>query len=129
MIVVLLICATGVVLVAKSRKPETGATASFLPSGGLPHLVDFGSGTCRPCKMMAPILEELKRAHAGTFEVTFIDIRKTPDAREQYGIRLVPTQIFYDAAGKELFRHEGFFSEEEILATWKKHGVAVSTER
>jgi thioredoxin 1 len=78
--------------------------------------------------MMAPILEELEKEYVGTFKVEFIDVWENPKAGEQYGIRMIPTQIFYDAAGKELFRHEGFFGQEEILAKWKEHGVAASTK-
>ncbi|HSW02532.1 MAG TPA: thioredoxin family protein [Sedimentisphaerales bacterium] len=76
--------------------------------------------------MMAPILEELKEQYKGTFEVVFIDVWKNPGAGAQYGIKLIPTQIFYDATGKELFRHEGFFSKEDILAKWKELGVDLS---
>ena len=90
----------------------------------LPRLVDLGAGKCIPCKKMAPILEKLKKEYAGRLEVEFIDVWKEPDAGKRYEIRLIPTQIFYDAAGKELFRHEGFFSEGDIMAKWKELGVA-----
>ena len=76
-----------------------------------------------PCKMMAPILEELKKEYAGRMEVEFIDVWKNPDAGKAYGIEMIPTQIFFDAGGKELFRHEGFFGKEDILAKWKELGV------
>jgi thioredoxin 1 len=73
--------------------------------------------------MMAPILDELKTTYAGKLDVVFIDVWENKQAGEQYGIRVIPTQIFYDADGKELFRHEGFFSKEDILAKWKELGV------
>ncbi len=88
----------------------------------LPRLVDFGAGKCIPCKMMAPILEELKKEYAGVLKVDFIDVWENPNAGQQYGINVIPTQIFYDSTGKELFRHEGFFSKEDILAKWKELG-------
>ena len=91
----------------------------------LPKLVDLGAGMCIPCQKMAPILEELKKEYAGKLEVEFIDVRKNPDAAKKYVIQLIPTQIFYDAAGKVLFRHEGFFGKEDILAKWKELGVAL----
>jgi thioredoxin 1 len=94
----------------------------------LPRLVDLGAGKCIPCKKMAPILEKLKKEYAGRMEVEFIDVWKEPDAGKPYGIRLIPTQIFYDAAGKELYRHEGFISEEDILAKWKDLGVTLKSE-
>ncbi|MEI8064648.1 MAG: organomercurial lyase, partial [Verrucomicrobiota bacterium] len=76
-----------------------------------------------PCKKMAPILEELKTEYAGKLEVSFIDVWKTPDEAKKYGIQLIPTQIFFDTDGKELFRHEGFFGREDILGKWKELGV------
>ena len=56
-------------------------------------------------------------------DVEFYDVWENPDAGKKYGINVIPTQIFYDAAGKELFRHEGFFAKEDILAKWKEFGV------
>lgn len=75
--------------------------------------------------MMAPILEELKKDYDGILRVEFIDAWENPNAGQKYGIRGIPTQIFYDASGKELYRHLGFFSKEQILATFKKHGVEI----
>ncbi len=92
-------------------------------AANLPRLVDLGAGKCIPCKMMAPILAELKKTYAGKVDVQFIDVWVNPDEAPKYGIKIIPTQIFYDAAGKELFRHEGFFAREDILAKWKEFGV------
>jgi thioredoxin 1 len=89
----------------------------------LPKLLDLGATKCIPCKKMAPILEELKKEYAGKLEVEFIDVWQNPDAANKYGIQLIPTQIFYDATGKELFRHEGFFGRDDILGKWKVLGL------
>jgi thioredoxin 1 len=89
----------------------------------IPRLIDLGATQCIPCKMMAPILEDLKKTCVGKLDVQFIDVRENPDAGKQYGIHVIPTQIFYDAQGKERFRHEGFFGKEDILAKWKEFGV------
>jgi len=89
---------------------------------GLPRLVDLGADKCIPCKMMAPILEELSKEYAGRMEVQFIDVWKNPSAGREYGVRVIPTQIFFDTSGKELFRHEGFFSRNDILAKWTELG-------
>ncbi len=96
------------------------------PKKALPRLVDLGAKKCIPCKLMAPILEELKTEYAETFDVEFIAVWENPEAGREYGIRLIPTQIFYDSSGKELFRHEGFFSKEDILAKWKELGVELT---
>ena len=97
-----------------------------LTGKGLPVMIDLGSDQCIPCKMMAPILEELKTEYAAKMSVHFLDVRKLPALSKLYGIKLIPTQIFYDASGKELFRHEGFYSKEDILAKWKEFGVELS---
>ena len=88
----------------------------------LPRLVDLGAGKCIPCKMMAPILEDLKKDYEGKLEVVFIDVWQNADEGSKYNIRVIPTQIFYSPEGKELFRHEGFYSREDILAKWKELG-------
>lgn len=95
-------------------------------SKNLPRLVDLGADKCIPCKMMAPILEKLKKEYAGRLEVEFIDVWKNPDEAKRYGIRVIPTQIFFDASGKELFRHEGYMGRKDILAKWKELGVELT---
>jgi thioredoxin 1 len=105
----------------KSQNPENTQTAQT--TANLPRLVDLGADKCIPCKLMAPILEEMKKDYAGTINVEFIDVWKEPDRAKEYGITIIPTQIFYDASGKELFRHEGFFSKEDILGKWKEFGI------
>ncbi|PKL50256.1 MAG: thioredoxin [Planctomycetes bacterium HGW-Planctomycetes-1] len=88
----------------------------------LPRLLELGADKCIPCKMMKPILDELTQEYAGKLQVEFYDVWKDPAPGQKYGVRMIPTQIFLDPNGKELFRHEGFFSKEDILATWKKFG-------
>ncbi|NLE67285.1 MAG: thioredoxin family protein, partial [Lentisphaerae bacterium] len=100
-----------------------------VPQGkALPRLVDLGAGKCIPCKMMKPILEDLMANYAGTFKTEFVDVWENEAAGQAYGVKMIPTQIFFDASGKELFRHEGFFSKEDILAKWKEFGVGVRVE-
>ena len=89
----------------------------------MPKLVDLGRTFCIPCKRMAPILAELKKEYAGRLDVEFIDVGDNRDAARQYGVRLIPTQVFLDASGTELARHEGFMSRDDILAQWRKLGV------
>ena len=132
------VVAAGIVFVLKQAqkgpaKPYPAAAKEFIAaeagspqSAVLPRLVELGADKCIPCKMMAPILEELNTAYAGQFEVEFIDVWKNPGAGESFAIRSIPTQIFYDAQGQELFRHEGFYPKEDILAKWKELGVALA---
>src|SRR5512139_3907531 len=92
----------------------------------LPKLIDLGADKCIPCKLMAPILKDLKAEYAGRMDVEFIDVWKNPAAGQPYKIKLIPTQIFFDTSGKERFRHEGFLGKEDILAKWKELGVDLS---
>ena len=127
-IIAAVVVAAGIVFALKNNQakpsgPAPAEAAEPAQAAALPRLVDLGADKCIPCKMMAPILEEMKTAYAGQLQVDFIDVWKNPDASEQYGVRVIPTQIFYDAQGKELFRHEGFFAKEDMLAKWKALGV------
>lgn len=130
-IVVLLAGAIGATLYSKNSAPSSKESDQMPgitkeeggPTSKLPLLLDLGATKCIPCKMMAPILEELKTEYAGVFDVVFTDVWQNPDAAKAHNINLIPTQIFFDAAGKELFRHEGFFSKEDILNKWKEFGV------
>jgi thioredoxin 1 len=127
-VVIGLVASVAVVLAVKQgRTAPSGSASTPANPSGLPRLVDLGSTTCIPCKMMAPILDELKKDCAGRLEVVFVDVGKDPGLGTPYGIQLIPTQIFFDAAGKELFRHEGFFSKEDILAKWTEMGINLAT--
>jgi thiol-disulfide isomerase/thioredoxin len=110
-------------LTAISGNTPTNAPETQPEKKPLPKLLDLGAGKCIPCKMMVPVLDGLKKGYAGKLEVEFIDVWLNPDAGKQFGIEVIPTQIFYDPTGKELFRHIGFFSGEDILAKWKELGV------
>ena len=130
-VIVLIAAVAGVAMVKKMHK-STGPIVveevnkpSAAIQGNLPRLLDLGADKCIPCKMMAPLLEELKTTYNGKLQVDFIDIWKNPGEANKYKISIIPTQIFYDASGKELFRHEGFFSKEDILGTWKEFGINI----
>jgi len=141
-IIAVLVVAVGGVIVLKQKKPSTqidqninlnsstaeiekteAPTVTIEQAKALPRLVDLGADKCVPCKMMAPLLVELRSEYEGTLKVEFIDVWKNPDEAPKYGIKLIPTQIFFDASGKELFRHEGFYSKEDILTKWTELGV------
>ena len=114
---------TNPALLASMVAASTNAPTAPPAKQGLPKLLDLGAGKCVPCKMMAPILEQMKKDYAGQLTVEFIDVWKNPDAGKQYQIEVIPTQIFYDATGKEVFRHIGFYAKADILAKWKELGV------
>jgi thioredoxin 1 len=106
---------------AEKMMPE-GAVVEAVVEKPLPKLLDLGAGKCVPCKAMAPILDEMKETFTGQLDVEFIDVWENEGVGQQYGIRMIPTQIFFDAEGNELFRHEGFFAREDMLAKWQELG-------
>ena len=127
-IVAVLIAAIAVAIAMRQNKSGSDLVPvelmpEQLTGKGLPVMLDLGSDQCIPCKMMAPILEELKTDYAEKLSVHFLDVRKLPVLSKLYNIKLIPTQIFYDSSGKELFRHEGFYAKEDIIAKWKECGI------
>ncbi len=123
-----IVCESGMCVLPipqEKMQPEAVADGAAAPvDQPLPKLLDLGAGKCIPCKMMAPILDEMNETFAGQLDVEFIDVWENQAAGEQYGIRMIPTQIFFDADGRELFRHEGFYAREDMVAKWNELGFA-----
>ena len=128
-IVAILALAIVLVVILKQTKSPASVTQGDFQTKAIPRLVDIGAGKCIPCKLMAPILEGLKKEYAGRLQVDFLDLSINTDYAAQYNVRVIPTQIFYDATGKELFRHEGFFSKEDILSKFKQHGIDLTAQK
>ena len=87
--------------------------------------IELGSVNCIPCKMMQPIMDEIREEYPQQVEVIFYDVW-TPEERQyaaEYGIRVIPTQVFLDSQGNEYFRHEGFLPKEQLLEILKQKGV------
>ena len=104
---------------------------TFAEPAGLPEIpvkdmvtmVDFGASYCAPCKAMAPFLEKLEKEYKGRAAIVVLDVGKAPNICERYNITELPTQVFYNKQGKEVFRHKGFLKEEDIVKQLKKMGV------
>ncbi len=94
-----------------------------VPVPGMVTMVDLGAKKCIPCKMMAPILEELEAEYEGEAAIIFIDVWENPDVPPKFGLRAIPTQIFYDASGQEVYRHEGFLDKQSIVDKLAELGV------
>ena len=122
-LVVLIVVVLGVTVFTLRPAAQKEAMPDENASTELPLLVDLGADKCANCKKMAAILEGLEETQASYFSVEFIDVWKNPEAAAPYEVKLIPTQVFLSASGEELFRHEGFFSREEILAKWNELGV------
>ncbi len=104
-----------------SAEPESSPPE--VPVKGMVTMVDIGAKKCIPCKMMAPIMEELEKEYKGKAAIIFIDVWVDPAQGKKFGIRSIPTQIFYDRGGKEVLRHEGFMDKKSIVAELQKLGV------
>lgn len=88
----------------------------------LPRLLELGSSKCTPCKAMKPILASLEQKHQGKLRVEFIDVWEDLRAGEKYNVESIPTQILFDASGKEVFRHEGFYPQDELEKRMREVG-------
>jgi thioredoxin 1 len=110
-------------LLVLSSGGSVQANKMNIPVKGMVTMVDLGAASCIPCKMMAPILERLEKRYRGKAVIIFIDLRYHRDAAQHFGVRAIPTQIFYDKNGREVSRHLGFMSEEAIVAQLKALGV------
>ncbi len=94
-----------------------------VPVKGMVTMLDIGADKCIPCRMMAPILRELEEAYKDRVAIVFIDVWKNKGQEKKFGIRAIPTQIFYDKEGKEVQRHEGFMDKTQIVAVFRELGV------
>ncbi len=85
-----------------------------IPVKNMVTMVDLGSTSCIPCKLMEPILEQLQEEYKGRAAVLFVDVAKDRAAARKFNIRAIPTQIFFNADGQEVGRHAGFLEKEII---------------
>ena len=87
--------------------------------------VELGSDNCIPCKKMQPVMKAVEKKYGEQIKVIFYDVWKADQKKyaKEYDIRLIPTQVFLDKNGMEVFRHEGFFPESEIDKFLQKHGL------
>jgi thioredoxin 1 len=98
-------------------------TPTEVPVKGMVTMVDLGANSCIPCKMMAPILQKLEKEYQGKAAIVFLDVWKDKEPAQRFGIRTIPTQIFFDKEGKEVYRHVGFLNENAIVTQLKSMGI------
>ena len=96
---------------------------SGVPVKGMVTMIDLGAKKCVPCKMMAPILVKMEKQFEGKAAIVFIDVWKHNEQARRFGIKAIPTQIFYNEKGREVYRHVGFMGEEAIINQLKKMGI------
>jgi thioredoxin 1 len=109
---------------AQAELPSaTTAVVNQTLVSGKPTVIDLGARSCIPCKKMAPILEGLSREYKGKANILFIDVREDSAAGDRFKVRMIPTQIFFDAQGKEINRHIGFMDKAGLLKGLKDAGL------
>jgi thioredoxin 1 len=86
-------------------------------------MLELGSVGCIPCEQMKPVMQKLRESYQGKMEVIFIDVRRDNKIGRQFGVHVIPTQVFLDNSGKEFHRHIGFYAYEEIVPVLKKAGI------
>jgi len=106
--------------------PAAEQTTDFdsVPVKGMVTMIDLGAKKCIPCKMMAPIMEKIDERYKGKAAIVFIDVWKHREQAKRFSLRAIPTQIFFDSDGKEIYRHVGYMGEEDIVAQLQKMGVS-----
>lgn len=112
-----LMCVTGLFW-TQAAHSDTG-----LPVKGMVTMIDFGADTCIPCKMMKPILQELHAEYKGKAAIVYVDIRGKSDIVRKHRLRGIPTQVFFDESGEEVFRHIGYMDKASIEKRLKEMGV------
>ena len=108
------------------KPPDSNTEEDFLNAlkSGKPVMVDFGSNSCIPCRQMRPILHEVKKEYSGKVEVLVIDVYKYKSFASEHKIQTIPTLIFFDSNGKEVYRHQGFMSKNLILEQFREMGIS-----
>jgi thioredoxin 1 len=116
-----IVTSAALLLIAGCQQAEI-SSATYPPSA-TPRIVELGTAVCIPCALTRPGLDELKTEYAGRLDVEVIDTLVTPSAKTQYNAPYCATQIYIAASGKELYRHVGYASKQDILDKWKELGV------
>lgn len=107
----------------KQGDSKTDNPFSKVVHNGRPTVLDLGSNTCVPCKMMKPILDELEQEYKNKVNVVVLELGDYRDLARQHRIRVIPTQIFFDKDGNEYWRHEGFLAKEDIQTKLRELGA------
>ena len=85
--------------------------------------IELGSDKCIPCRQMQPVMRSIEEKYGAKIKVIFHDVWKDRSQAQKFGIQLIPTQVFLDKDGKEFYRHEGFFAEDEIVKLFETRGL------
>lgn len=110
-------------ITAKPPEMNTEDDLKQALTSGKPVLVDFGANSCLPCRQLRPILREIDKEYTGKARALVIDVYKYQSLAREYKVQLIPTLVFFDSKGKEVFRHVGILEKEKIVAKLKEIGM------
>lgn len=103
----------------RDKKDTSGAVISAAEV----TFIELGSDKCIPCRQMQPVMRSIEEKYGAKVKVIFHDVWKDRSQAQKFGIQLIPTQVFLDKDGKEFYRHEGFFAEDEIVKLFETRGL------
>ena len=86
--------------------------------GELPAIIDFYADWCGPCKMMSPILKEVKDSLGDAVSIIKIDVDKNQELAAKYQVRGVPTLLIFKN-GKQVWRQSGLVEKNELISALK----------
>jgi thioredoxin 1 len=122
-IISLAVLAGSLFLSGFSQASDVDSVLAQAKKDGKVVMLELGSVGCIPCEQMKPVMQKLRDTYKGKLEVFFIDVREDNKAGRRFGVHMIPTQVFLDIAGKEIHRHIGFYSYDEIAPVLKKVGL------
>jgi thioredoxin 1 len=123
--VVLAVAVLGVPFLLKTFRATDGVTDGGRVAAGKPRLVDIGSTTCIPCKVMLGVLDQLKQGYGDSLDVKFLDVERDTAEAAPFAIRVMPTQVFLSPDGRELWRHVGVIRADAVIAKWAELGYRI----
>jgi thioredoxin 1 len=109
-----------------TKPPESNTEEEFKKAlqSGKPTLVDFGANSCAPCRLLRPVLKEIDKEYSNKAHILVIDVYKFQRLAREYKIMVIPTLVFFDVKGQEVFRHMGVLEKEKIISKLKEIGMA-----
>ena len=125
----LVLLCTVLAIGASAQSKNTAKDTSGTTTTQLITFIELGSVKCVPCRMMQPVMKNIEGKYGSQIKIVFYDIWKEDQKKyaQEYDIQVIPTQVFLDKNGKEVFRHEGYFPESEIDTLLAKHGLKANS--
>ncbi len=108
-----------------AKPPDTNTEDDLKQAltSGKPVLVDFGANSCLPCRQLRPVLKEIGTEYLEKAKIIVIDVYKYQNLAREYKVLMLPTLVFFDSKGKEVFRNVGLMEKEKIVGKLKEIGM------